>query len=167
MSDLKHCVCDNRLCCGRLSYKHSCLFVCFFFFGWNNIGFYLSWILIDSHPQLLGPFSDGVRLTLFCFFDKINYCLHYFWGFHRSLLVVLLTIRVFIFFHKRECKRVGGILKDLHLCLCSQSLNHMHVRRTHWPLYLYVRVVLGQPLHVKRKKKLYMQKKKNLYKNLF
>ena len=99
--------------------------VCLFFFGWNNIGYYLSWILIDSHPQLLGPFSDGVRLTLFCFFDKINYCLHYFGGFHRSLLVVLLTIHVFIFFHKWECKRVGGILKDLNLCQCSQSLNHM------------------------------------------
>ena len=56
---------------------------------------------------------------------KINYCLHYFGGFHRSLLVVLLTIHVFNFFHKRQCKRVGGILKDLNLCLCSQSPNHM------------------------------------------
>ena len=48
-----------------------------------------------------------------------------FWGVHHSLLVVLLTIHVFNFFHKRQCKRVGGILKDLNLCLCSQSLNYM------------------------------------------
>ena len=56
---------------------------------------------------------------------NINYCLHYFGGFHRSFLVVLLTIHVFNFFHKRQCKRVGGILKDQNLCLCSQSLNYM------------------------------------------
>ena len=50
-----------------------CLFVCF---RRNDIGYYLSWILIDPHPQLLGSFSMG-SCNFVLFFNKINYCLHY------------------------------------------------------------------------------------------